>query len=806
MNSRLFFHERGNIRVRDVLPLAQMTSVRFDVPPQIERAELFVAAQQQESRTPALAVRIGGKGYALESPQAERVCWLQVPIEPIDLRAGEIEIVPQNGWSLAHDAKGLPVVRLRARGEGLKEDGVLPRYGDAAIENNRDEWITLLPERLRTFDLRWDWCWRLAGWLSSSWPYANEFEASSYAPWDTRTILKWGQEGRDDKGEKPIVMCVHYAVCFIQFCTAMNIPARAVVLTPNLNSHFGHFVVEVWLEEFQSWAMIDPNLHLCFRDASTQRPLAVGELYARRDELSSLAHCGESFASLEDRLQSFAHSYCFSGAVYRLWGVWARHDWIACPHFAPSAHGAVLYAETDILWCANDEETREELAMFPHSLSPSQLAFAPRGKRGSSGVLRSGLLRIGGDDGVKLLDEKYRVSYFQTLRELVAIPSRSSPSGGEEGAIQNYVAQKMRQSGARVRSFEVSDIPEFWNHPLCYGPQRDYSRRPTIIGEIGPVDAPALLVAAHSDTVPMFEPDKWTRDPFDPGNFPDKIYGLGVGDDKWGVAALMTVMQAIVESQPSFSRRVIFASTIDEEHGVGNGLLFLHLAGIKAEAALYLDGGDGEILLGNLGGSTYFLCPKPGVGEAEMNADASALDVLCREKSRERQSLFDRPFLRENLLRHGSVFARHMDDENGSRLMVAFATVDGEDPVSVQSEIETLMNEALGERLARYDVKLRQPWFEPAFTDQNTPFVGRMRESYRQVMGREPKVSRNIKQDAFVLINHAKIPTVSFGAGRTEMPGAFHSPDEFVETEPTWKIVQVAHAAVASWLEGDPAP
>ena len=147
-----------------------------------------------------------------------------------------------------------------------------------------------------------------------------------------------------------------------------------------------------------------------------------------------------------------------------------------------------------------------------------------------------------------------------------------------------------------------------------------------------------------------------------------------------------------------------------------------------------------------------------------------------------------------------------MDDENGSRLMVAFATVDGEDPVSVQSEIETLMNEALGERLARYDVKLRQPWFEPAFTDQNTPFVGRMRESYRQVMGREPKVSRNIKQDAFVLINHAKIPTVSFGAGRTEMPGAFHSPDEFVETEPTWKIVQVAHAAVASWLEGDPAP
>lgn len=34
------------------------------------------------------------------------------------------------------------------------------------------------------------------------------------------------------------------------------------------------------------------------------------------------------------------------------------------------------------------------------------------------------------------LDEKYRAPYFQTLRELVAIPSRSSPTGGEEERIQ----------------------------------------------------------------------------------------------------------------------------------------------------------------------------------------------------------------------------------------------------------------------------------------------------------------------------------------------------------------------------------
>lgn len=379
MNSKLFFHERGNIRARDVLPLTQSTLTRFHLPPVIERAELFIAAQQHEESTSALRVRIGAKEYSVSSPQAGRVCWMRAAIETSDLREGEneIEVPAQDGWSLAHDAESAPVVRLRAWGDGLEADRVLPMYGDASIQARRDEWLALLPPSLQSLDSRWDWCWNLAGWLSSSWPYANEFEASSYAPWDARTILKWGRAGRDDNGEKPIVMCVHYAVCFVQFCIAMGIPARAIVLTPDLNSHYGHFVVEVWLEEFESWAMIDPNLHLSFREKSTLRPLAVGELYARRDELSGLAHFGESFHALEDRLKNFALSHCLSGAVYRLWGVWARHDWIENPELAPPAHGAVLYAETDILWCGTNDETREILAMFPHFLSPSQLALGP---------------------------------------------------------------------------------------------------------------------------------------------------------------------------------------------------------------------------------------------------------------------------------------------------------------------------------------------------------------------------------------------------------------------------------------------
>lgn len=401
---------------------------------------------------------------------------------------------------------------------------------------------------------------------------------------------------------------------------------------------------------------------------------------------------------------------------------------------------------------------------------------------------------------MNLLDDKYQPLYFQTLRELVRIPSRSSRHGGEEARVQAYVADRMRKVGAAVRCFEASDYPEFFTHPLCTGPQRQYSGRPTVIGEIGPPDAPALLVLAHSDTVPIFEPEKWTRDPYDPGTQSDIIYGLGVGDDKWGVAALLILIQSLIESKVPLAKRLIFASTIDEEHGVSNGVLLLMLAGVQAEAALYLDGGDGQILLGNLGGSTFYLQPDADLSNEELAADAQALEQACRLKSVQREPLFERPYLRDNLMRATSVSLQRLVDENGIRLAVAFYTVEGEAPQAVQAELETLMAQTLGANLSRYHITLRQPWFEPAFTDPSTAFVQYMSDSYRAVMKREPHLSRNTKQDAFVLINHARIPTVSFGAGRTQMPGAYHSPDEFIETELTWKIVQTAHAAVSRWL------
>jgi acetylornithine deacetylase len=367
---------------------------------------------------------------------------------------------------------------------------------------------------------------------------------------------------------------------------------------------------------------------------------------------------------------------------------------------------------------------------------------------------------------------------------------------GKKREIQRYVAQAMEAAGGRVRTFDASAVPEFFTHLVCFGPGRDYSNRPTVVGELGPSDAPALLIAAHSDTVPIFEPLKWSRDPFDAHVENGRVYGLGAGDDKMGVALMLILMRQL--QNQTLRKRLIFVSTIDEEHGVGNGLLLLHLAGIQAEAALYLDGCDLNFYLGHLGGSGIQLKPKVAMSPEVLETDASALEAACKAMSKERESLFERPFLHEHEFKTRSATFVRMRHVERPYLDIRFYTVEGEEPAAVQAELENMIARTLGTRVARYNIHVEQPWFEPAFTDPGTPFVQSMAAAYRQVTGEEPSLQRGAKQDAFVLTNHAGIPTLSFGVSRSQPPGAYHMPDEFIEIEMAGQALQIVHGAVQS--------
>ena len=393
-------------------------------------------------------------------------------------------------------------------------------------------------------------------------------------------------------------------------------------------------------------------------------------------------------------------------------------------------------------------------------------------------------------------------AYLNEICELIRIPSRSSPKGGEEGRLQAVVAERMRNAGARVRSFGTEETPEFFRHRLCCGRDRCYRDRPTVIGELGPEHAPALLVLAHSDTVQITRPADWTFDPYCGELRDGRICGLGAEDDKWGTAVMLTMMRALTESRQPLSKRLIFASTIDEENGVGNGTLLLMLAGIRAEGALYLDGNLMQICIGNLGGSFLYVRPKNPIGPEEMTRHAVRLKSACAEMSRERVAAFNHPKLRENIWRERSVILYEWEDENGPYFNVAFYTVPGDSRADICSWLETNVQTALGKDVENYALSYLEPWFEPALVSENTPMVRHLSNSIRSVLGREPIITTVCKIDAFVLSNHAGIPTVSFGPAKdgTE-PGSFHQPDEYIAVEKAWAAYQIVRNAVHSWLE-----
>jgi len=399
-------------------------------------------------------------------------------------------------------------------------------------------------------------------------------------------------------------------------------------------------------------------------------------------------------------------------------------------------------------------------------------------------------------------DEHYQASLIDDVCQFVRIPSRSGPAGGEEAAIQAVVEQRMRELDARVHTFQPADMPDFFHHPLCSGPNRQYANRPTVIGELVPPDAPALLVLAHSDTVPIFDPDQWTFDPFLGEVRDGAICGLGASDDKWGTATMLGIMRILRQRSRPLSKRLIFASTIDEESGVGNGALLLHLAGIRAQAALYLDGYSMHVLLGNLGGSSIDLRPKTPIADGTLRQHARALNTGCETLSLSRQALFDGSLFRDNARRDCSVALYQRRDDRGPYFHVAFYSLPGENRKTYCRELQAMLRDSLGQALDRYDATWREPWFEPASVPTDTPLVSCLADAVRTITNQPPVLTTISKQDAFVLTNHARIPTVSFGPqSRLTGRGAFHQPDECLDVHEAWNGFRIAANAVDNWLE-----
>jgi len=152
--------------------------------------------------------------------------------------------------------------------------------------------------------------------------------------------------------------------------------------------------------------------------------------------------------------------------------------------------------------------------------------------------------------------DNHQLELAQLLGDLIRIPSvnRTLDPNSSEYNVQQFIKSKMESLGLPVTE-------------RTYDPER---LRPNVMATLkGTGGGKDFMMHAHADTVPTHAYENWTHDPFG-GEFDGTwIHGRGAGDDKWGIAAGLYVLQALTACGVSLSGDVHMLASSGEESGEG---------------------------------------------------------------------------------------------------------------------------------------------------------------------------------------------------------------------------------------------
>ena len=157
---------------------------------------------------------------------------------------------------------------------------------------------------------------------------------------------------------------------------------------------------------------------------------------------------------------------------------------------------------------------------------------------------------------------------LQFARELIRTPSPNPP--GDERAVADLVT-------ARLAALGITEVERLGASP----------ERPNLVVRIdGTGDGPTLMLSGHLDTKPAGDLDAWKTDPWDPVLRDGDLVGLGSGDMKAAVAAMVYALGAI-RASGSFAGKLVAVFTADEEAGSALGSKWLADSGLlEADVAV----------------------------------------------------------------------------------------------------------------------------------------------------------------------------------------------------------------------------
>ena len=343
---------------------------------------------------------------------------------------------------------------------------------------------------------------------------------------------------------------------------------------------------------------------------------------------------------------------------------------------------------------------------------------------------------------------------IEILSDMVSIPS-TFPNEQKMGA---YCRGKLTELGFSVRQFELP------------------GNRPVLVAERG--ENPSLAFFGHMDTVPVY--GSWDTNPHELVEKEGKLYGLGAGDMKGGIAAFLSALEG------SDAPAMVVLTSDEENNSAGSHLLSSHsdlFQGMKlmvsAEPTEH-GNQEGSILLGRRGRAVYEVEVK-GVSSHAAHLDRG---VNAIEKAAELVlALNNFPSKKNTEIGDQELFVREISGANTSLSLPESATfqidmhlVTGQTDESERSRLDSFLSDAYGDcRVSVFDRGL--PYNMPFYTSPENPEVQALRAVVQEVVGRASWSHGESVADDNVMAQMC--PLVSYGP----VARNYHAANEYVDRQ-----------------------
>lgn len=395
------------------------------------------------------------------------------------------------------------------------------------------------------------------------------------------------------------------------------------------------------------------------------------------------------------------------------------------------------------------------------------------------------------------------------LQELVRTPSLT----GDEGAVQQIVAESMRSIGLDVDVWEptVAELAPYAEH---VGEFENLAGRPNVVGVWrGSGGGRSMILNGHIDTVEPGARDQWDVDPFSAELRDGRVFGRGSLDMKAGVVANIIAATALRAAGWQPKGDVFVESVISEEDG-GAGALATILRGYTADACIITEPTAFDVVVAQ-GGSLVFRIHISGKSAhaAARNEGVSALDCFLpiyaalNAFEAERNRTLDHPLYAQIAnkipINIGIVQSGSWPSSVPDWLIAEgrAGLVPGETLEQFKAEfVKVVMNAAASDPwLAEHPPRVE--WFSgqfaPSEIDGDHALVELVGNAHRTVTGATPAVTGvTYGADMRHFINIAGIPCLMYGAD--DVAGA-HAPNESVAIADVLTCAKTVALATRNW-------